>query len=140
MPGENLRSQFSKRRIFETIPADGRAAVPEIQRHGDLPWPSEYETITSAESWKKIPPVEQFYEAVYPEAMIYRFGMAAGQYIQDSVERYRRGKTPENTFEKRKCRGHFIWKWNTTFPHIYSSMIDAYLEPKMPYYFLKRGV
>ena len=55
------------------------------------------------------------------------------------MERYRRGKTPENTFEKRKCRGHFIWKWNTTFPHIYSSMIDAYLEPKMPYYFLKRA-
>lgn len=136
---ENLRVSFPKEESLKRYLQMDVLPVPEIQRHGDLPWPSEYETITSAESWKKIPPVEQFYEAVSPEAMIYRFGMAAGQYIQDSVERYRRGKTPENTFEKRKCRGHFIWKWNTTFPHIYSSMIDAYLEPKMPYYFLKRA-
>ena len=39
----------------------------------------------------------------------------------------------------RICKGHFIWKWNTTFPHIYSSVLDFYLEQKMPYYFLKRA-
>ena len=79
--------------------------VPEIQRHGDLPWPSEYETITSAESWKKIPPVEQFYEAVSPEAMIYRFGMAAGQYIQDSVALPERKNAGE--YLKSENGGHF---------------------------------
>lgn len=136
---ENLRVSFPKEESLRKYLGTEKLPAPEIQKHGSLPWPVEYEQITSAESYKKIPPIEQFYDAETPKEMIYRFGMAAGLYIKDSVERYRRGRRPEENFRKRTCMGHFIWKWNTTFPHIYSSMIDAYLEPKMPYYFLKRA-
>lgn len=136
---ENLRVCFPGEKSLKRYLQVDELPVPDMQSHGDLPWPVEYERITSAESWKKIPPVEQFYDARTPAEMIYRFGMAAGLYVKDAVERYRRGKRTEEAFGTRKCMGHFIWKWNTTFPHIYSSMIDAFLEPKMPYYFLKRA-
>lgn len=136
---ENLRISFPKEESLKRYLRTETLPVPRPQKHGELPWPVEYERITSAESYKKIPPVEQFYVPETPEEMIYSFGMAAGSYIKDSVERYRRGKKPEETFQQRLCKGHFIWKWNTTFPHIYSSMIDAYLEQKIPYYFLKRA-
>lgn len=136
---ENLRVSFPGEKSLKRYLQVDELPVPHGQGHGELPWPEEYERITSAESWKKIPPVEQFYDAGTPAEMIYRFGMAAGLYIKDAVERYRRGKRTEETFGARRCMGHLIWKWNTTFPHIYSSMIDAYLEPKIPYYFLKRA-
>lgn len=136
---ENLRVCFPGEKSLKRYLQTDELPAPGQQKHGGLPWPEEYERITSAESWKKIPPVEQFYDAGTPEEMIYRFGMAAGLYIKDAVERYRRGKRTEEAFAARRCMGHLIWKWNTTFPHIYSSMIDAYLEPKMPYYFLKRA-
>lgn len=136
---ENLRVCFPRESSLKRYLQVDELPAPGMQQVGNLPWPEAYERITSAESWKKIPPVEQFYDASTPAEMIYRFGMAAGHYIKDSVERYRRGKRAEESLEARRCMGHFIWKWNTTFPHIYSSMIDAYLEPKIPYYFLKRS-
>lgn len=138
-PTENLRVCFPKEASLKRYLRTQELPAPGLQGLGELPWPGAYEQITSAESWKKIPPVENFYDARTPEEMIYRFGMAAGLYIKDSVERYRRGKRAAEAFEPRKCMGHFIWKWNTTFPHLYSSMLDAYLEQKIPYYFLKRA-
>lgn len=136
---ENLRVCFPKEESLKRYLRTEKLPCPSIQKHGDHPWPAEYEKITSAESYKKIPPVERFYDAQTGGEMIYRFGMAAGMYIQDTVEEYRRGKRAEESWGRRKCRGHFIWKWNTTFPHIYSSVLDAYLEPEIPYYFLKRA-
>ena len=136
---ENLRVAFPKAESLKKYLGTGELPCSGVQKHGELPWPKEYERITSAESFKKIPPVERFYDAQTGEEMIYRFGMAAGMYIQDTVEEYRRGKAAEENWGKRRCKGHFIWKWNTTFPHIYSSVLDAYLEPEIPYYFLKRA-
>lgn len=136
---ENLRVSFPKPESLKRYLRKETLPCPVPQRHGTLPWPQEYEELTSAQSYKKIPPVENFYDAETGEEMIYRFGMAAGMYIQSTVEAYRRGKTVEENWKKRRCGGHFIWKWNTTFPHIYSSVLDVYLEQEIPYYFLKKA-
>lgn len=83
--------------------------------------------------------MEEFYDPQTPEEMVYVFGMAAGNYIRRTVEHYRRGKEAGEAFGPRRCFGHLIWKLNTTYPHLYSSVLDAYLEPGIPYYFLKRA-
>jgi len=114
--------------------------VTSLMKDGsDYPWPKEWNAITSADSYYKIPPVEQFYDAYDFDSLVYRFGAAAGSYLRDSVERYRRGKPVWDSQGQRRCHGHFVWKLNTTRPHIYSSIIDYYLEPGMPYYALKRA-
>lgn len=136
---ENLRVAFPPVRSLERYMGTKELPVPQPVRHGGLPWPAEYGKITSAESWKKIPPVEEFYDPQTPEEMVYVFGMAAGGYIRRTVEHYRRGKEAEDAMGKRRCFGHLIWKLNTTFPHLYSSILDAYLEPEIAYYFLKRA-
>lgn len=136
---ENLRVSLPPVRSLKRYLKTDKLPQPVPLTHGSLPWPEEFEKVTSAESFKKIPPIEQFYDAVNPEQMVYRFGVAAGSYLKESVERYRRGKTVSAPFAHRGCKGHLIWKLNTTFPHIYSSILDYYLEPGIPYYYLKRA-
>lgn len=136
---ENLRVSFPPVRSLKRYLSVEELPAPGLHKAGDLPWPKEYEEVTSAESYMKIGPVEQMYDAATPEEMVYRFGAAAGLYLQESVEGYRRGKTVADAFGQRLCGGHLVWKLNTTFPHIYSSILDYYLEPGIPYYFLKRA-
>lgn len=136
---ENLRVSLPPVRSLKRYLKTNELPSPAPLTHGSLPWPEEFEEVTSAESFKKIPPIEQFYDAVTPEQMVYRFGAAAGSYLKESVERYRRGKLISAPFAHRGCKGHLLWKLNTTLPHIYSSIIDYYLEPGIPYYFLKRA-
>lgn len=136
---ENLRVAFPPVRSLERYMETKDLPAPQPIRHGGLPWPAEYAKITSAESWKKIPPVEEFYDPQTPEEMVYVFGMAAGSYIKRTVEYYRRGKEAGDAVGRRRCFGHLIWKLNTTFPHLYSAVLDAYLEPEIGYYFLKRA-
>ena len=109
-------------------------------RHSSVyPWPDEWKYITSTESWRKIPPIERYYDPINIEEMIYNFGWAHADYLRDTVELYRRGnKTWRNPLEERKCHGHLIWKLHATFPHIYSNILDYYLEPGIAYYALKR--
>lgn len=104
------------------------------------PWPKTWEPYTSAESFKKISPVEQFYDANDARSMIYRFGGSVGRYIEECVGRYRRGRSYEERAEDyRKCKGHLWWKMNSSGPHIYSGLADYYLETYIPYYALKRS-
>lgn len=105
-----------------------------------FPWPKSWEPYTSAESWTKISPVEQFYDANDAESMIYRFGGSVGRYIEECVGRYRRGRSYEERNENyRRCKGHLWWKMNTSSPHIYSGLTDYYLETYIPYYAMKRS-
>lgn len=105
-----------------------------------FPWPDCWRAFTSAESWQKIAHVEAFYDADDAKSMIYRFGAATGRYIMDCVGRYRRGRSYEQRYEtERRCRGHLWWKMNTSAPHIYSGLLDYYMEPYLPYYALKRA-
>jgi len=113
---------------------DGR-----VTHSSKYPWPDEWEHITSTASWRKIPPIERYYDPSNIEEMVYKFGWAHGDYLRDTVELYRRGnKTWRNPLEERKCNGHLIWKLHATLPHIYSNVVDYYLEPGIAYYALKR--
>lgn len=104
-----------------------------------FPWPESWRPFTSAESWQKISHVEEFFDANDAVSMIYRFGASVGRYMEDCVGRYRRGRSYEERQENfRKCQGHLWWKMNTSAPHIYSGLLDYYMEPYIPYYALKR--
>lgn len=138
---ENLRVTLPvSHSLLRYLRMDQKPDVTSMMRNGsDYPWPEEWNAITSADSYYKIPPVEQFYDAYDFDSMVYRFGAATGSYLRDSVERYRRGKPEWDSHGLRRCQGHFVWKLNTTRPHIYSSIIDYYLEPGISYYALKRA-
>lgn len=111
----------------------------QMYKNQIFPWPSAWRKYTSYDSWRKISPVEQFYDANDVESMIYRFGGSVGRYIEDCVGRYRRGRSYEERMEDyRRCKGHLWWKLNTSGPHIYSGLIDYYLETYIPYYAMKR--
>ena len=43
------------------------------------------------------------------------------------------------TSVNRRCWGTMIWRLNDPWPILYWSVVDAYNEPKIPYYFLRRA-
>ena len=70
-------------------------------------------------------------------------GTAHGDYLRDRVERQRRGVSdgspvPLGAASNRRCWGNMVWRLNDSWPIIYWSIIDYYLEPKIPYYYLRR--
>lgn len=112
----------------------------QMKKGNLFPWPASWRPWTSAESWQKISPAEQFYDADDAKSMIYRFGGSVGQYITECVGRYRRGRSYEERGQGvRRCKGHLWWKMNTSAPHIYSGLLDYYMEPYIPYYAIKRA-
>lgn len=95
-----------------------------------FPWPETWRPFTSADSWKKISEVEQFYDGNDPESMIYRFQGSVGRYMTKCVGRYRRGRKYEERKENiRRCKGHLWWKINTSAPHIYSGLLVTIWNP-----------
>src|SRR5690606_29449518 len=71
-------------------------------KHGNSdPWPPGWMARTSAEGWRKIPAVEEFYDADTPEELIYNFGAAHGKYLRKTVEQYRRGKPYDDALGER---------------------------------------
>ncbi len=94
---------------------------------------------TCAESWKKTGPVEQFYDATDAAGLVYRLGMAESLYYQDTVERQRRGRPAAEQSDRRCCGGYLVWKYNDSWPQVYSAKVDYFLEPKHVYYALRRA-
>jgi beta-galactosidase/beta-glucuronidase len=108
--------------------------------HGDkYPFPKAWLPYTTGESWKKTGPVEQFYDATDLAGLVYRIGMAEGLYYQDIVERQRRGRPAEEASDRRCCGGYIVWKFNDSWPQIYSAKVDFFLEPYHAYYALRRA-
>jgi hypothetical protein len=108
--------------------------------HGNkLPFPKSWLPYTTSESWKKTGPVEQFYDATDAASLINRIGMAEGIYYQDTIERQRRGRPAAEKSDRRCCGGYIVWKYNDSWPEIYSAKVDYFLEPYHAYYFLKRA-
>jgi len=73
------------------------------------------------------------------EELIRVLGMAHGEYLRERVERERRGTPDGGPDGNRRCWGNMIWRLNDSWPILYWSAIDYYLEPKIPYYFLRRA-
>ena len=110
------------------------------RKNEDFPWPDTWRKFTSADGWRKIAPVERFYDADDVPSMIYRFQAATAVYILECVGRYRRGRPAARAQEQiRLTQGHLWWKMNTSAPHIYSGLLDYYLEKSMPYYAIKQA-
>ena len=107
--------------------------------HGNRhPFPKTWLPYTTSESWKKTGPVEQFYDATDLAGLVYRLGMAEGLYYQDIVERQRRGRPAEEPSDRRCCGGYIVWKYNDSWPQVYSAKVDFFLEPYHAYYALRR--
>ena len=66
-------------------------------------------------------------------------GTAHGEYLRERVERERRGVPDGASDGNRRCWGNMVWRLNDSWPIIYWSVVDYYLEPKIPFYFLRRA-
>jgi len=109
-----------------------------IALHGNkYPFPQSWLPYTAAEGWKKTGPVEQFYDATDAASLVNRIGMAEGVYYRDIVERQRRGRPATEDSDRRCCGGYIVWKYNDSWPEIYSGKVDYFLEPYHVYYTLR---
>ena len=137
---------------------DTRIAAPvlhslrRMMRPADL-WPADYSPVsipgdsypfpktwleyTASQGWKKTGPVEQFYDATDPASLVYRLGMAESLYYRDTIERQRRGRAVDDPSDQRRCGGYLVWKFNDSWPQIYSGKVDYFLEPYHAYYAIR---
>jgi beta-mannosidase len=105
-----------------------------------LPFPKTWlPYTTTAESSKKTGPVEQFYDATNIAGLVYRLGMAESLYYQDTIERQRRGRPATEQTDRRSCGGYIVWKYNDSWPQVYSAKVDYFLEPYHAYYALRQA-
>ncbi|MGF1451385.1 MAG: glycoside hydrolase family 2 protein [Opitutales bacterium] len=89
----------------------------------------------------RLGPVGDFYDTGdSPEGLIYRLGAAHGKWIRQSIERFRRGRPVHDAQGPRRVNGHYLWKLNSTWPMIFSDLIDYLLEPNIAYYAMRRAL
>ncbi|MDR1560200.1 MAG: hypothetical protein LBS84_10995 [Clostridiales bacterium] len=111
----------------------------KLKKNEALPWPETWLERTTTEGWLKIPPIERFYDADDLESLVYKFGAAHAWYLRTILENNRRGKPWYKPYGERINKGHFVCRWNDSWPLIYGSMLDYYLEPFQAYYATKRA-
>ncbi|MGH3169504.1 MAG: glycoside hydrolase family 2 protein [Trebonia sp.] len=110
-----------------------------IRRPGEESWPPMWGYRAPDGAWEKIGPIHSYLEPTGPGEYIRALGTAHGEYLRDRVERERRGRPDGDRRPGRQCWGNMVWRLNDPWPILYWSMIDSYLEPKIPYYFLRRS-
>ncbi len=111
-----------------------------VREPGVPAWPPAWTYhSTGIASWDRIGKIEEYVDPAGPADLIRNLGTAHGEYLRDRLERQRRG-VPDGAPEgPRRNWGSTIWRLNDSWPMIYSSLIDYYLEPKIPYYFTRRA-
>ncbi|MHC4654401.1 MAG: glycoside hydrolase family 2 protein [Planctomycetota bacterium] len=112
---------------------------PAIRTPGRAAWPPMWQYRSVGGSWDKVGRVGEYCDPSNAEELIRVLGMAHGEYLRDRVERERRGVPDGKSDGNRRCWGNMIWRLNDSWPIIYWSAIDYYLEPKIPFYFLRRA-
>lgn len=112
---------------------------PRIRKPGQPAWPPMWAYRAADGAWNKIGHIEEFCDPITAEDLIRVLGTAHGEYLQRRVERERRGVSDGQPDGSRRCWGNMVWRLNDSWPIMYWSIIDYYLEPKIPYYFLKRA-
>jgi beta-mannosidase len=90
-------------------------------------------------TWDRVGAVGEFCDPAGAADLIRILGTAHGEYLQQRVERERRGQPDGVPAGSRRCWGNTVWRLNDSWPMIYSSVIDYYLAPKIAYYFLRRA-
>jgi beta-mannosidase len=110
-----------------------------IRTPGAPAWPEMWQYRSVDGSWDKVGPIEAFCDPASPEDLVRVLGTAHGEYLRERVERHRRGVPDGAPDGNRRCWGNTIWRLNDSWPILYWSAVDYYLEPKIPYYFLRRA-
>ncbi len=103
------------------------------------PWPDSWDKYASCLAEQKIGPAEEFYDADSAGELVYRLGAAQGIYYRRAIEDFRRGRDADSAPEDRRTSGYMFWKLNDSWPQIYSAKVDYFLEPNIPYYFIRRA-
>jgi hypothetical protein len=112
---------------------------PAIRTPGRAAWPEMWQYRSVGGSWDKVGRVGDYCDPTTAAELIRVLGMAHGEYLRDRIERERRGVPDGEADGNRRCWGNMIWRLNDSWPIIYWSAIDYYLEPKIPYYFVRRA-
>lgn len=121
----------------EELWPDGHDA--SIRTPGQASWPPMWGYRAPDGAWQKIGAIENYPEPLSAEDYVRALGTAHGEYLRTSVERHRRGRPDGDRTPGRRNGGDIVWRLNDPWPILYWSVIDAYLEPKIPFYFLKRA-
>ena len=113
---------------------DPAARVP-----GAVRWPPEWSYHAADGAWEKIGAIERYPDPAGAGDLVRVLGTAHGEYLRERIERQRRG-VPDGSLDRgRRCWGNMAWRLNDSWPTIYWSVVDYYLEPKIAYYYLRRA-
>ena len=112
---------------------------PAIRTPGRAAWPPMWQYRSVDGSWDKIGRIEQCGDPASAEDLIRALGTAHGEYLRERVERERRGVPDGGPAGNRRCWGNLVWRLNDSWPILYWSVLDYYLEPKIAFYFLRRA-
>jgi len=132
-------SLSSMRRFLSDEELWPEGSDPAIRVPGKAAWPSMWQYRSVGGSWDKVGAVEQYCDPASAEDLIRVLGIAHGEYLRQRVERQRRGVPEGAPSGSRRCWGNMVWRLNDSWPIVYWSVIDYYLEPKIPFYFLRRA-
>ncbi|MFC2115086.1 glycoside hydrolase family 2 protein [Bacteroidota bacterium] len=130
---DNMRKFMSEEELWP----DGFEFI--IDSPGKNAWPPGWEKHSLGTAWEKTGRIQDYCDIQNVEDACRVFGTAHGQYLKERYERQRRGVPDGEMDEYRRSWGAAVWRLNDTWPMIYMSVVDYYLEPKIPYYFLKRA-
>ena len=129
----NMRRFMSEEEFW---PKDFKFA---IDFPGKKAWPPGWEHHSIGSAWEKTGRIQDYCDIQNADDATRVLGMAHGQYLKERYERQRRGVPDGMPDNYRRSWGAAVWRLNDTWPMIYMSVVDYYLEPKIPYYFLKRA-
>lgn len=112
--------------------------VFRIDSPGEAAWPDMWKYRAIGSAWEKKGPIEQFMEPRSAEELVRVLGIAHGEENLRHIGRYRRGTPNGQPDGNRRCWGNTVWRFNDAWPIVYMANVGYYLEPKIPYYYLKR--
>lgn len=110
-----------------------------IDKPGKIAWPDGWQKNTPANGWEKTGNIQDYCDIQNAKDACRVFGTAHGEFLRKKYEEQRRGVPNGEPDGNRRSWGALVWRLNDTWPVIYMSVIDYFLEPKIPYYFLKRA-
>ena len=141
----SVPSLSSMRRFLSEEELWPKGFDPAIRKPGQPAWPPAWSYhSTGIATWDRVGPVHDYCDPSTPGELIRVIGTAHGEYLRDRVERERRGvpdggPVGSKGLANRRCWGNLVWRLNDSWPMIYGSMVDYYLEPKIAHYFLRRA-
>lgn len=106
------------------------------------PYPETWVDYTANESWRKVGPVERFYDAHDLDSLIYRIGAANEAYYCGVIDRSRtvtREQLQAGEQELPFNGGYLYWRLNDAWPMHFSAKVDYFLEPTRSYYATRRS-